>query len=47
MIELKQIRKDYGECTVIKKSEPFHQGQRIFCSHRPKRQRQNNPVETN
>lgn len=46
MIELKQIRKDYGERTVIKNQSLFHQGQRIFCSHRPKRQRQNDPVET-
>lgn len=45
MIELKQIRKDYGERTVIK-IRAFPSRTKNFCSHRPKRQRQNDPVET-
>lgn len=47
MIELKQIRKDYGERTVIKNQSLSIKDKEFFCSHRPKRQRQNNPVETN
>ena len=46
MIELKQIRKDYGERTVIKNQSLSIKDKEFFVLIGFKRQRQNDPVET-